>query len=509
MSVLLTKFNILGIPIMEENSTSLGPHVITKDKLFSIVEKIMNGNPHIFATFYLIPQARIPIVKLIHRKTNISCDISFKSKMGVYNSELIKFCLSINPRFRPLMMIIKYWMYICQRKSYMGISTYALTILLIFYLQQIKLIPPIIELQNKCMVAVTIKDWQVNFNKNLCWFESDDNYRNKSIPRLLEGFFEFYENYEFESNIICPGDGNSCDKNLFVNVESLPESMLRYKKYLEENEHATYFDVSKSMCLQDPIELNNNLTKNICLEHLQKFQLFCTIAKNIVRNTVTNNYQTLLQHLFHLRIPKADHQGNNDECVTFSISLPNFLDVNSHEIILKKTLFIKSNWFDLTFAIIKQYLQEVLKFEITINDVDKKIYQEMLRFEYGKFQTQNAIVLHCNSSHCLWLNRENYEICDLTINPLQKEIDISKKILKKTFFINESENIFINFDCYFITITESVMQIILILVDKGCSGKLFTTLEHHLQYQMTTVINNTLKFMRAHSNLHLDKKLIK
>ena len=88
-----------------------------------------------------IPNARVPIVKFVHFKTALSCDLSFKNRMGVLNSKFIRLCSEFDSRIRPVMICIRYWasIYELSGGGHGGrpwkITNYALTMLIIFYLQ--------------------------------------------------------------------------------------------------------------------------------------------------------------------------------------------------------------------------------------------------------------------------------------------------------------------------------------------------------------------------------------
>ena len=55
-----------------------------------------------------IPNAKVPVIKFLHRPTGLAVDLSFKNMMGIYNSQFIRFCTRLDPRMEPLFMTIKY-----------------------------------------------------------------------------------------------------------------------------------------------------------------------------------------------------------------------------------------------------------------------------------------------------------------------------------------------------------------------------------------------------------------
>ena len=205
------------------------PYVWTSKKLFAEAKRLLFRKPNMFNKVIPIPKAKTPIIKFCNVSTNISCDLSFRNSLGVHNSLLIKHYLSFDTRLKPLMLVIKYWAKHCDISTETRggrITNYALALLFIFYVQQpnVNLVPSVENLKRPCQPNI-VEGWQVNFDKTLQYPSSD----NKStIPELLYGFFNFYANFNFKQNVICPVDGNIYSKDMFKDVNSLPESMNRY-----------------------------------------------------------------------------------------------------------------------------------------------------------------------------------------------------------------------------------------------------------------------------------------
>lgn len=176
---------IQGEPINESKNTSTDSW--TMNKIFKSVKKIMYRMNDVFSNIIGIPKAKTPIIKFYYNRTNVSCDISFKNILGIYKSYLIKYCLSLDNRLKPLMMIIKYWARHFKISNGQKISNYALVLLIIFYLQQpsVNIIPPLMVLQNTCQPQI-INGWQANFDENTVLPPITNK---NSVPQLLHGFF--------------------------------------------------------------------------------------------------------------------------------------------------------------------------------------------------------------------------------------------------------------------------------------------------------------------------------
>ena len=90
--------------------------------------------------------ARVPILKFVHRPTGIHCDISFKNRLSVKNTEYIRLCLETDTRVRPVLVGARFWAKhheLAGGGGGMKMSSYALTILVITYLQQLH--PPLLH----------------------------------------------------------------------------------------------------------------------------------------------------------------------------------------------------------------------------------------------------------------------------------------------------------------------------------------------------------------------------
>ena len=224
-------FIIIGEQLYNDDNDKR-QNVWTFKKVFAEAKRLLYRNPSMFSKVIPIPKAKTPIIKFCSTPTSTFCDLSFKNSLGVHNSLLLKHYLSFDSRLKPLMIVIKYWAKhgdISTPTRGGRITNYALVILFIFYLQQnnVNLVPPVLNLKKPCQPQI-IEGWQVNFDKTVRHPSSNNK---MSIPELLYGFFHFYANFNFKHNIICPLDGNTYSKDIFTDVNNIPESMYRYLVY--------------------------------------------------------------------------------------------------------------------------------------------------------------------------------------------------------------------------------------------------------------------------------------
>lgn len=96
-----------------------------------------------FCDFEQVLRARTPILKTFCSAENIDCDLSFSNGLSFCNTILINYFLNLQPVARKLTTFIKYWSQLCN----LGVNSYVIVLLVIFYLQNCKLLPSLHHLQ--------------------------------------------------------------------------------------------------------------------------------------------------------------------------------------------------------------------------------------------------------------------------------------------------------------------------------------------------------------------------
>jgi DNA polymerase sigma len=56
-----------------------------------------------------VSSAKVPIVKVWDPELQIACDMNVNNPIALENTELIRAYVGLDPRVRPLAMIIKHW----------------------------------------------------------------------------------------------------------------------------------------------------------------------------------------------------------------------------------------------------------------------------------------------------------------------------------------------------------------------------------------------------------------
>ncbi|XP_008213344.1 speckle targeted PIP5K1A-regulated poly(A) polymerase isoform X2 [Nasonia vitripennis] len=482
----------IGIPVVEENTCVRGPHVITVDRLFVIIEKVLRSNIHLFTNFCFIRRAKIPIIKCFYLPTKVRCDISFKNSLALYNSKLVHYYLSSDVRFTPIMMLIKYWLHVYHMSNDIGITKYAITILFIFYLQQIKLVPPVIKLQEECSVPIFVKGWQVNFNKDFqqsARLRAENKYTNKSIPEILGEFFEFYANYDFETQVLCPIDGQSYSREQLKEGNCLSPSQMRYINYLEVDKNPQVLQTWKPICLQDPIELNNNIMKNVCSANLKKFQNYFSIAAKIVHDSSENGYIDLLKNLFNEQNYIVKYNKIKQESITLQIQFAELFASRKNGNLIKDKSNNNTTWFDITSNVVKQILEKVLNLKVNETKTNPEV--------------ENVTVLHCKGNQCLWFNRKNYKVNRHIPNALEKEILITKMLIddmEKKKDLSLVSDIIMDVKCHITRKATPNDCVVITVFDNGCSGKIFNKFVNYFLVKTQSILKQVFEYIHKNPN---------
>lgn len=240
----------------------------------------LRSQPHLFTELQPIARAKVPLVKFLHIPTGRHCDASFKSPQGIRNSLLLAYLLHLDPRVLSIAIIIKFWAKLHKLTGTNLMPNYALILLVVFYFQQLNILPSVYELQDKlkphqqCIVDhwetgfVHIPDYTLKSRKN-----------EFNLYELLTGFFEYYSSYNFATDIVSVFLGCSIKRELFKSLNTVPTVFRLYDANLH-NGLVQPLRINESMCIQDPFDHSRNcavaVSKNLfpkiigCFKHALK-----------------------------------------------------------------------------------------------------------------------------------------------------------------------------------------------------------------------------------------------
>ncbi|XP_065212910.1 uncharacterized protein LOC135840352 [Planococcus citri] len=220
-------------------------------------------------------RARVPLVELIHKRTGKVCSITFSGKMGVYDSLLAKRYLGQYPNLKVLTLFLKHVLKSHELHGTGKLTTHVIFWLLVFFLQQKKLLLPVKDLRQAAVQEKNyVRDW--NYSVPDCypiWRQAECS-SEESIVSLYRGFLEFYKNFNFLKYVISPYFGYAIP---IENIETLdiPSDAYIGQKYPNVNGDGFHLFARSSMNIQDVSTLTMNLAANVSLKAVNKFRVVC------------------------------------------------------------------------------------------------------------------------------------------------------------------------------------------------------------------------------------------
>ncbi|EFA02081.2 uncharacterized protein mkg-p [Tribolium castaneum] len=260
-----------------------------------------------FCDVLLISGAKTPIIKCIHTKTQICCDINVKNRLSVRNSELIKYYLTLDAKIKPLMIFVKFWADLYGLKKVNFFSSYALYMMVIYYLQQPPYsVPTVLTLQRNAPPEI-VDIWNCGFDE--IDFTSPA-LEKTTILDLLVGFFRFYGHFDYVSNVIAPFYGAIIDKASFLKPHDLPRC---YHTYMSQS---VALAVNSGVCIQDPFEHSRNVSASVPLQCIGRFTNMCRMAEKLTQNGETELLYKLLttrtEPVFSFEINKVSEKSDQE-----------------------------------------------------------------------------------------------------------------------------------------------------------------------------------------------------
>ncbi|RMZ78967.1 hypothetical protein DV737_g3661, partial [Chaetothyriales sp. CBS 132003] len=153
-----------------------------------------------------VSSAKVPIVKLWDPVLQVACDLNVNNTIALENTAMVKSYVDIDPRVRPLAMIIKYW---AKRRilndAALGgtLSSYAWICLTLNFLQTRA--PPILpSLQAQpALQPHMLGGVNVSFDKNVDAYRDFGAANHASLGQLLFQFFRYYAfEFDFEESVV-------------------------------------------------------------------------------------------------------------------------------------------------------------------------------------------------------------------------------------------------------------------------------------------------------------------
>lgn len=271
-----------------------------------------------FQIICMIQNARVPIIRLLHKSTKVTCDVNFTSKFGYYNSYFIGHTLGYDRRIKDMAVILKLWSKTQKLAQQMIISNYCLMMLMIFYLQNLEnpLLDTIMNNQRSRSPMILDPKYKWNFYFNDTINQTKKN--QMSLRELLIGFFEFYDKINYNEYVVSLYTGNLITRKSFDNITDLEE----YRNTVRTNNLTPLKADSPGMFIvQDGFELNLNIgIKN--KKHSEAFFELVKMSFKKCEELKDKPFAELLIKLFtDIKLPKNENENRNKNKKQFQMTI--------------------------------------------------------------------------------------------------------------------------------------------------------------------------------------------
>uniref|UniRef100_A0A8R1I126 4Fe-4S ferredoxin-type domain-containing protein n=1 Tax=Caenorhabditis japonica TaxID=281687 RepID=A0A8R1I126_CAEJA len=222
------------------------PKGITPKDVIQKVEKQLR-KCNLTKSVLAIISAKVPIVKFQMRLANndlVDVDLSYYNILALYNTQLLKEYTFWTPdnRFSKLALFIKSWAKSCDigDASRGSLSSYAHIILLISFLQQCD--PPVLprlqeDFRNGNGESRIVEKWDTFFVQAEQKFITNWAKNKETCAQLLIGYMDYYSRFDFRNFVV------QCRREMIL---------CKMEK-----------DWPKPLCVEDPFDLNHNLSSGI------------------------------------------------------------------------------------------------------------------------------------------------------------------------------------------------------------------------------------------------------
>lgn len=218
-----------------------------------------------FSVKQLIKTARVPILEFdfeLPSKQKLNCDLSMSNlKVSYQMTKLFWTYTQMDTRVAPLIFLIKYWASLANVTNTFrpspNITNFQLTVLILNFLLRLEnpLILPLESITSYIKSTNLTKSvdeelkYTVNDSLTISELKAMVKTKNQiSLKDLLLGFFNFYSNFDFESNMI------SLSRNLELKTNQFK---------------------NEALVIVNPFMPELNASKNVNKQNLEKFSFVC------------------------------------------------------------------------------------------------------------------------------------------------------------------------------------------------------------------------------------------
>ncbi|KAG9244979.1 zinc finger protein-like protein [Calycina marina] len=189
-----------------------------------------------------VSQAKVPIVKVFDPVLKLHCDMNVNNTLALENTRMIKTYVQIDPRVRPLAMIIKHWTkrrIVNDAAFGATLSSYTWICMIINFLQSRK-IPILPSLHQRPHLKSSVKEGQSqsDFADDLSALKDFGKRNQETLGQLLFAFFRFYgHEFDYDKSVVSVRSG----------------------KQITKTEKNWQFGNNNFLCVEEPFNTGRNL----------------------------------------------------------------------------------------------------------------------------------------------------------------------------------------------------------------------------------------------------------
>ncbi|KAJ8365018.1 hypothetical protein SKAU_G00138490 [Synaphobranchus kaupii] len=349
----------------------------------------------------VLSSARLPVVKFSHRELDLQGDITINNRLAVRNTRFLQLCSKLDARLHPLVYSIRYW---AKQKELAGnpfgggplLNNYALTLLIIFFLQNQD--PPVLLSVNQLKEMAceeedcVIEGWDCTFPSQPISVPPSKN--TEDLCALLAGFFSFYGQFDFAGSVISLREGQALSITGFLNKIEEDEVMERRKKAGDRGLKTIRLGPVNVL---DPFELCHNVAGNLNERTQKCFRRECEEAAKYCRSLQYQRKSTKgkvwgLVRLFAPLDGRARGLTGGTER-ELSISIP-FKAAMLPDLVCSQLRLagghFRQLWFEKVCHAVVRVFQDVLKCSVAPSDGPVKDMMRREETEHGAVTDTNA-----------------------------------------------------------------------------------------------------------------------
>lgn len=243
----------LGSPDSDADLAVFLPGGISPDcEVIDQAKSAFQASPHLYQQIHT--RARLPAITFYFVPGDIICDVHFRVEpVETLESSLLHYLLHIDERALNLAILVKHWAKLHELICRKYLTSYGMMMLVIFFLQQRSILPSVVDLQNNVPVHLLncTHPYNVAFEEQTIISKN-----NESLYDLFGGFFEYYDEFDFDEFMVSPFIGQPVNKSLFEDLDTVPDEFCSYKRDVANNITPS-FNIT-SISIQSLIMLNDN-----------------------------------------------------------------------------------------------------------------------------------------------------------------------------------------------------------------------------------------------------------